>query len=286
MNNVIEIKNLIKKYSSGFQLGDLSFSIPKGMIIGLIGENGAGKTTLIKLILGIIKRNNGIIKIFDKDLDCNEKEIKEDIGVVLDDMFFPEVINADDINDVMKDIYKNWDSELYYKYLNDFNLPKKKNLKTLSKGMKKKLEIITALSHKPKLLILDEPTSGLDPVVRNEILDLFLDFMQDENNTILLSTHITTDLEHIADRIIFVDNGKAILNESKDDIMNNYAILKCDFDYFNELDIDDIICYKQNKFGYDVLIDNKNKLRKKYNDCVIDNITLDDLMLMLIKGDK
>ena len=174
-------------------------------------------------------------KIFNKDSKKYDSLIKEDIGVVLDDIFFPELLTAGDIDTIMKDIYKNWDKELFYKYLKDFNLPNNKKIKTLSKGMRKKLEIATSLAHHPKLLILDEPTSGLDPVVRDDILDIFLNFIKDENHTILLSTHITSDLEHIADEIIFIDKGKIILNKSKDELLDNYGILKCDIDTFNKL---------------------------------------------------
>lgn len=284
MKNVIEIKNLSKKYKSGFELKNINLEIPSGMIIGLIGENGAGKTTIIKSILNILKIDKGNIKIFNKNY--KEEIVKEDIGVVLDNMFYPEILTPSDIETSMKSIFKNFDSELFNKYLDEFNIPKKNTIKTFSKGMRKKLEIATALSHHPKLLILDEPTSGLDPVVRSEILDIFLKFISDNEHTILLSTHITTDLEHIADKIIFIDKGNIILNEDKDNIMDNYAILKCDIDSFSKIDKEDIIRYKKNKYNYDILIKDKKKLSKKYKDYIIDSITLDDLMLLVIKGEK
>ena len=284
MKNVIEIKNLSKKYKSGFELKNINLEIPLGMIIGLIGENGAGKTTIIKSILNILKIDKGNIKIFNKNY--KDEIVKEDIGVVLDNMFYPEILTPNDIEISMKSIFKNFDSELFNKYLDEFNVPKKNTIKTFSKGMRKKLEIATALSHHPKLLILDEPTSGLDPVVRSEILDIFLKFISDNEHTILLSTHITTDLEHIADKIIFIDKGNIILNEDKDNIMDNYAILKCDIDSFSKIDKEDIIRYKKNKYNYDILIKDKKKLSKKYKDYIIDNITLDDLMLLVIKGEK
>lgn len=183
MKNAIEIKDLEKKYDK-FELGKISLDIPSGLIVGLIGENGAGKTTLIKSILNIIKIDNGSIKIFDKDFRIQENKIKEDIGVVLDNTFFPEILTPNDVNGIMKDIYKNWDQDLYFKYMKDFDLPFDKVIKSFSKGMRKKLEIATALSHHPKLLILDEPTSGLDPVVRNEVLDIFMNFIQDEEHTV------------------------------------------------------------------------------------------------------
>lgn len=285
MKNAIEIKDLEKKYDK-FALGKISLDIPSGLIVGLIGENGAGKTTLIKSILNIIKIDNGTIKIFDKDFEKQENKIKEDIGVVLDNMFFPEILTPNDVNGIMKDIYKNWDQDLYFKYMKDFDLPLDKVIKSFSKGMRKKLEIATALSHHPKLLILDEPTSGLDPVVRNEVLDIFMNFIQDDEHTILLSTHITSDLEHIADKIIFIGNGKIILDKTRDDILESFGILKCDIDKFDTIDKADYICYKKNKYDYEFLINDKEKLSKKYNDCVIDKITLEDLMVLMIKGVK
>lgn len=286
MNKVVEIKNLVKRYDDNFQLGELSLDIPAGEIIGLIGENGAGKTTLIKSILDILIINKGEIKIFGKNLKNKEINIKEDIGVVLDNSFFPEVLNAKDINSIMQSIYKTWDSKLYYDYLEKFNIPITSSIKKLSKGMKKKLEIATALAHKPKLLILDEPTSGLDPVVRNEVLDIFLKFIEDEEHTILFSTHITSDLEHIADEIVFIDNGKVLLNKSKDDILDNYGILKCSEEEFNKIDKNDCITYKKNKYNYEILVSDKEKVGKKYKNMVVDKITLEELMVIMIKGEK
>ena len=286
MENIIEIKNLKKRYDDKFGLGEIDITIPKGVIVGLIGENGAGKTTLIKSMLNIIKIDSGEIKIFEKDYKKDEKEIKEDIGVVLDNMFFPELLNAKDINNTMKDIYKNWDSKLYFSYLKDFNLPDDKSLKTMSKGMRKKLEIATALAHKPKLLILDEPTSGLDPVVRSEVLDIFQKFIEDEEHSIVLSTHITSDLEHIADEIIFIDNGKKVLQNSRDEIIDNFGVLKCDIDYFSKIDKQDIIAYKKTKYTYEILVNNKEQMSRKYDECVIDKITLEELMVLIIKGEK
>ena len=286
MENIIEIKNLKKKYDDKFELANIDISIPKGIIAGLIGENGAGKTTLIKSMLNIIKIDSGEIKIFGKDYKKYEKEIKENIGVVLDNMFFPELLNAKDINNIMKNIYTNWDSELYFSYLKKFNLPESKPLKSMSKGMRKKLEIVTAISHKPKLLILDEPTSGLDPIARSEVLEIFQKFIEDEEHSILLSTHITSDLEHIADEIIFIDKGRKVLQKSRDEIIDNYGVLKCDIDYFVNIDKKDILSYKKTKYNYEILISNRLEAMKKYKECIIDKITLEDLMVLIIKGEK
>ncbi len=286
MTNAIEIKDLVKNYDSKFKLGEINLNIPSGMIIGLIGENGAGKTTLIKSILNILHPNNGSIKIFNKDSKKEENMIKEEVGVVLDDMFFPEILYVKDIHSIMKGVYKNWDSELFFNYLKEFDINLSKQIKSLSKGMRKKLEIATALSHHPKLLILDEPTSGLDPVIRNEVLEIFLKFISDEEHTILLSTHITSDLEHIADRIIFIDKGKIILEDSRDNIMDDYALLKCDIQDFEKIEKEDILSYIKNRYDYTILVKDIEKKKRKYENCVFDKITLEDLMVLMIKGEK
>lgn len=284
MKNVIEIKDLVKKYEK-FELGRINLEIPSGCIIGLIGENGAGKTTLIKSILNIIKKEQGSIKLFGQE-SGDSNLIQEEIGVVLDNSFFPELLTAKDINSTMKSIYSKWDEKLFQKYVQDFNLPFDKAIKTLSKGMRKKLEIATALSHQPKLLILDEPTSGLDPVVRSEVLDIFLNFIKDEEHTILLSTHITSDLEHIADQIVFIDNGKILLHKDRDELLEEYGILKCSEKEFTIIAPEDIIRYKKNKYGYEILVHDKNKMLKKYPDYVMDKITLEEFMVLMIKGEK
>lgn len=286
MNNAIEIKNLIKQYGTSFKLGELNLNIPSGFIIGLIGENGAGKTTLLKSILNILQINQGSIKIFDKDYKNEESLIKEDIGVVLDNSFFPEILLVKDIDSIMKNIYKQWDSEMFNNYLNNFAIDKNKQIKALSKGMRKKLEIAAALSHHPKLLILDEPTSGLDPVVRQDILNVFQKFVSDDEHTILLSTHITSDLEHIADKIVFIDKGQILLEDTRDNIMDNFGIIKCDEKAFKKIDSTDIIKFIKNKYDYEVLIKNKTKLVKKYPDYIIDKITLENLMILMIKGEN
>lgn len=285
MENILEVKNLSKKYKD-FELKNISFELPRGMIMGFIGENGAGKTTTIKAILDIVKNYRGEIKVFGLDNRKDEKKIKEDIGVVLDDMFFPEILTPDDINSIMKEIYKNWDSPLYYKYLSLFALPQSKQIKTFSKGMRKKLEIVTSLAHHPKLLILDEPTSGLDPIARNDVIDIFQDFIQDEKCSILLSSHITTDLEHIADYITFINDGEILLSKTCNELLERYGIVKCSESDFKKIDSKDYIKYKKTKYEYEVLVENKDEFEKKYNVGTIDKITLEDLMVLMIKGEK
>lgn len=285
MENVIEINNLCKKYD-GFELKNVNLTLEKGTIMGLIGENGAGKTTTIKAILNHINTDQGEIKLFGLDNKENEKKIKEEIGVVLDDSFLSEYLTPIDINKIMKNIYKNWDEELYFKYIEDFKLPKDKISKEYSSGMKMKLKIATAISHHPKLLILDEPTSGLDPVARNEILDIFQNFIQDEENSILVSTHITSDLEHIADYITFISNGEIVLKKTRDELLENYGIVKCSEDEFKKINKNDYIKYKKSRYEYEVLIENKFEFKKQYNIEIIDKPTIEDIMLVYIKGEK
>lgn len=285
MENILEIKNLCKKYD-GFELKNINIELPKGMIMGLIGENGAGKTTTIRAILNLLNNTSGEIKIFGLDNKEYEKQIKEDIGVVLDDSFFSDNMNPKDINKIMRNIYNNWDESAYIKYLDDFKLPSNQNIKEYSSGMKMKLKLAVALSHKAKLLILDEPTSGLDPIARNEILDVFQEFIQDENNSILVSSHITSDLEHIADYITFISNGKVVLNKSRDELLDNYGIVKCSEEQFKEIDKKDYINYKKRKYEYELLIDNRMEFKRKYDIQIIDKPNLENIMLLYLKGDK
>ena len=230
--NAIEVKNLTKKYK-GFSLENLSFTLPGGCIMGLIGENGAGKSTAIKSILGIVRPDSGNIRIFGKE---PEADIKNAIGVVLDEVGIPDNFTVRDVNSVMKNSFNNWDNELFRDYISRFRLPEKKIFKSFSKGMKMKLGIAIALSHNAKLLILDEPTSGLDPVVRDEIIDIFNDFTRDENHSILISSHIVSDLEKICDYISFLHNGRLMLCEEKDRLLEQYGFINTTEEVLRELD--------------------------------------------------
>lgn len=285
MENSLEVKNLCKKYN-GFELKNVNLSLPKGMIMGLIGENGAGKTTTIKSILNVIKRDGGEINIFGLDNIKDEKKIKTDIGVVLDDSFLSEYLTPKDINKIMKNFYKTWDENLYFQYIEKFKLPQNKISKEFSSGMKMKLKIATALAHKPKLLVLDEPTSGLDPIARNEILDIFQEFIQDEEHSVLVSSHITSDLEHIADYITFINEGEIVFTKTRDELLEEYGVLKCAEEEFKKLDKKDYIKFKKNKYEYEVLVENKNEFRKKYDFGVIDRASIESIMLIYIKGEK
>lgn len=285
MDNNIELQNVSKKYK-GFELKNISFNVPQGCIVGLIGENGAGKTTTIKSILNISKCE-GIVKIFGKDNIKYEKEIKEETGVVLDDSFLSDYLTAKQVNLIMREFYKTWNENKYISLLKQFNIPTDKLIKDFSSGMKMKLKIATAISHNPKLLILDEPTSGLDPVVRNEILDIFRKYIEeDETRSILLSTHITTDLEHISDYIVFIEKGKIIFNLPTNELLENYGIIKCSKNDFLKLDENDYISYQKGQYQYEVLTSNRNTIRNKYNITTIDKPSIEDIMLFYIKGEK
>lgn len=275
----IEVKNLCKKFDE-FELKDISINLPKGKIVGLIGENGAGKTTLIKCILNVMHKDSGEVILFNEEY---KDSLKEDIGVVFDDSFINETFNIMDLNLIMKHIYKNWDSRLFFKYIKNFKLPKNKEIKKLSTGMKKKIEIATCIARHPKVLILDEPTSGLDPVMRSEVLDMFEDFVSNKENSILLSTHITSDLEHIADDVIFISNGRLVFDKPLKEVKESYIILELEKDEFKSFNKKEIIRVKENRLDYQVLI-NKKSMKKEYNKYIKNITTLDDIMLLYIRG--
>ncbi|MHC1723074.1 MAG: ABC transporter ATP-binding protein [Aminipila sp.] len=289
MEYAINVTNITKKYKD-FTLNSVNLKLPKGSIMGLIGENGAGKTTLIKLILGLQKfdqcTNPGKnakpseIAVLGYNSQNLPYSVKEDIGVVLDDCCFPENLNLLQIGKIMKDIYKNWDMACFNHYVEYFNLPEKKSVKDYSKGMKMKLSIAVALSHNAKLLILDEPTSGLDPVVRDEILDVFMDFIQDDENSILISSHITSDLEKVCDYITFINDGNIILSDIKDDILSDFGILKCTQEELSQISPDAVYGYKRNSFGISALV----KRQKVHGDFIIDPANLEEILLYSVRG--
>ncbi|WP_426350648.1 ABC transporter ATP-binding protein [Alloiococcus sp. CFN-8] len=285
MENILEINNLTKEYDN-FKLKNINLTLPKGSIMGLVGKNGAGKSTTIKLILNLIKRKSGSIKVFGLDNIKDEKEIKEQLGIVLEESYFHDNLTSKDISMIMRRIYKNWDEALFQSHMKNFNLPEKKTIEEYSKGMKMKLSIAVALSHHPKLLILDEATSGLDPLARNEILDVFLDFIQDENRSILISSHIISDLEKAADYITFIHQGEIIFSEEKDNLLESYGILKCGLEDFNSLDKESIISFERSSFNYNVLVKDKYNLQRKYSNYIIDKPKLEDIMLLYDRRDS
>ncbi len=280
----LKVENLSKKYDD-FLLDKVSFYVPKGNIVGFIGENGAGKSTTINTMLDIIERDSGDVYILDSEKNKIINSIRERIGVVFDGNNFPEDLTPQKLNNVLKAIYTNWEEKKFYEFIEKFNLPKNKKIKNFSRGMKMKLSISVALSHKAELLILDEATSGLDPIVRDDILDILLDFVQDEKNSILISSHITSDLEKVADYIVFIHKGKVIFEETKDNLIYNYGMIKCKTKEFDFIDKKDIIRFRKMDYGYEILVKNKNEMERKYPNFVMDNIKIEDIMLMYVKGE-
>ena len=283
--NMIQIEHLSKNYGPG-QLKDVNLSVPRGCIMGFIGENGAGKTTTIKLILNEIHRDGGAIKVMGMDNLADELKIKQEIGVVFDESYFHNEFTAPDVAKIMKRLYRNWSDELFSRYLGQFGIEPNKPVKSYSKGTKMKLSIATALAHKPKLLILDEATSGLDPVMRDEILDILLGFIQEEDHTVFFSSHITSDLEQIADYITFIHNGEIVFTRSKDELLEQFGVLKCSESDFEKLDKSGMLRYRTTEHGCEALVEDLDAARRNYPDQVIDKITLDEIMLLYIKGEK
>ncbi len=285
MKNAIEILNLSKRYPL-FSLDNISFDVPCGSIVGFIGENGAGKTTTIKLILNEIRRDSGSIKILGMDNIRNERSCKEQIGVVFDDCYFHANFTAGEIGNILKKSFRAWDRALFEQYLLRFDLSKEKTIKEYSKGMKMKLSIATALAHKPRLLILDEATSGLDPIARSDILDLLLEFMQDESHSILFSSHITNDLEKIADYITFIHDGNIVFSRSKDDLIDRSGLLKCGTADFSRVNKKDLVRWRKDEFGYTALVADREAARRSYGGMVIDRASIDEIMNLFVKGEK
>lgn len=279
--NALEIRDLSKSYS-GFWLDHLNLMLPSGCIMGLIGENGAGKSTTIKLILDMIRRDSGTVTIYGQDNRENMQLTKEDIGVVLDEVGFPECLTAMQIERIMKLTYKNWDSELYRGLLNQLSIPEKKEFKSYSRGMKMKLGIAVALAHHPRLLLLDEATAGLDPVVRDEVLDIFNEFTRDEDHAILMSSHIVSDLEKICDYIAFLHHGKLLLCEEKDRLLEQYGIIRCSREQVMELDSEAVLGQRTSAYGVEALVD-RNAVPAGID---VSPVSIEDLFVMMVKGER
>ncbi|WP_303824345.1 ABC transporter ATP-binding protein [Ruminococcus flavefaciens] len=283
--NAIEIKDLTKRYD-GFTLDKVSFNVPKGSIMGFIGQNGAGKTTTINAILNIVKKDEGEIKLLGLDSQKDEYDAKKQIAAVFDEIPFDDRLNAISIDKILREVFEEWNSETFFNYLDRFALPRKKKFGKFSKGMKMKLQIASALSHNAKLLIMDEATTGLDPVVRNEILDIFLEYLQNEDHSILMSSHITSDLDKVADSVTFIDKGKVLISGYKDDILYSHGILKCTKDDYKDIAPEDIVSARLNDFGAEIMVADKAECSRKYSGAVIDPATLEDIMLFYVNRGK
>ena len=281
MTNALTISGLTKTYPD-FTLDNVSFAVPSGSIVGLIGENGAGKSTTINAALGLIQKEAGQVSILGKEKI--DDDTKERIGVVFDGSNYPEILSPKKINRIMKNIYRSWNEQIYFRLLKQFSLPLDKQVKQFSKGMKMKLAISAAFSHQSNLLILDDATSGLDPVMRDDILDMLLEFVQEEERSILVSSHITSDLEKIADYIVFIHKGKVVFSKPKDALMEQYGMIKCGTAQFEALDKADITAYRKMDYEWQVLITNREKMERKYPKAMIVPATIDEIMLLYIKG--
>lgn len=283
MTDALKISGLTKTYRD-FVLDHVSFTVPNGSIVGLIGENGAGKSTTINAALGLIQKEEGVVSILDRDeLDG---ETKEQIGVVFDGSNYPEILSPRKLDRVMRNIYRTWDGQAYFDLLKKFSLPCDKQIRQFSKGMKMKLAICAAFSHHSRLLILDEATSGLDPVIRDDILDMLLDFVQDEEHSILVSSHITSDLEKIADYIVFIHEGRVVFEKPKDELVERYGILKCGGAQFEALDRSDFIACRKMDYEWQVLVSDRERMQKKYPKALVVPASIDEIMLLYVKGEK
>lgn len=285
MKHAIEIRHLTKAYKD-FCLQDVSLNVPSGTVMGLIGANGAGKSTFINSILGLVNSDYETLRILGKDLRTQEKEIKEDIAVIFDVSHYNLEFTPVFIGKMLSKVYKNWDMATYEHYLEEFNLPKRKKLKQYSKGMKMKLEFAIAFSHAPKLLILDEATSGLDPIFREEVLDIVRKYTEDEEHTVLLSSHITSDLDKIADYIAFIHEGQLRFVKTYDEIQENFGIVNCRKEVLETLNPEDVLSYRKETYGYKVMIRNKQELRRVFPDLEIENASIEDVMLFQVKGEQ
>lgn len=278
--NALELSHVGKRLGE-FELKDVSLTLPDGCIMGLIGENGAGKSTTIKTVLGLMRMDSGEIRILGKpvaELDA----VKEQIGVVMDECCFHEVLTATDVSAVLKNVYRAWDAAQFAALCQKFALPARQKIKEYSRGMKMKLSIAVALSHGARLLILDEATSGLDPVVRDEVLDIFLEFIQDEGHSVLISSHIISDLEKICDYITFIHKGKILMSEPKDELLERYGILKCTEAELVALDAAAVQAVRRSRFGVEALV-LRNRVPRAFT---LDRASMEDIMLFSIKEEK
>ena len=277
--NALEIKNLSKEYPH-FRLDRLSLTLPGGCIMGLVGENGAGKSTTIKLLLDMIHRDGGTITILGRDNQSDLSLLKEEIGVVLDDVGLPECLKAEQIGKVMKGIFKSWDDVEYEKYLRRLSIPTDRKFKEFSRGMKMKLGIAVALSHHPKLLLLDEATNGLDPVVRDEVVELFGEFTREESHAVLISSHIVSDLEKICDYNAFLHQGRLLLCEEKDVLLEEYGILRCTAGQLSELNPSAILGKRESPYGVEAIV-RRDAVPAGFT---LGVVSIEELFIFMVKG--
>ncbi|MDO5714872.1 MAG: ABC transporter ATP-binding protein, partial [Tissierellia bacterium] len=278
MNNVIEVHNLNKKYDT-FQLKNISFSIPEGCIVGFVGLNGQGKTTTIKTLLGLSKKDSGKVKIFGKDFDSNEKEIKSDLAVVFDDGYLYDSLKMKEMKNIVAGAYPSWDEKEYKNYIKKFSLDENQKIATLSKGMKMKFALALALSHHAKFIIMDEPTSGLDPLIRKELSKILSDYMNKDGLGVFYSTHITSDLDTFADIIIMINQGEIVFVEDKDTLLDRHRIVKGDKNELNKEIESLFVKLEQNNYGFTGITNAYEELKCIKPDFVFEKATVEDIML-------
>lgn len=282
MNEVLEVNNL-KKELDNFSLNQLDFSLVEGCITGFIGVNGSGKTTTIKTILGLYPKDDGSIKFFGKEMEKHEYAVTNRIGVVLDEGYFYEEMTLKEMKSVIAPAYSNWDESIFLNYIKQFNLKLNQKIVTLSKGMRMKFAIAIALSHHADLLIMDEPTSGLDPLIRDELMGILLDFMKEEGKSVFFSTHITSDLDKVADMLILIDKGRIILNESKDELLDRHALVKGDNSLINDYTRPLFLRLRQTAYGFEGITDKVDVINEQMNNVIIERPSIEDVMLAYVK---
>lgn len=282
--NAIEIEHLTKDYGS-FRLDDVTLAVPGGTILGLIGENGAGKSTTIKCILNLVRRDAGEIRIFGMDNRKEERAVKEQVAVVLDECPFHELLTPHMVETILSGACPGWDSKRFHSLLGEFELPEKKLVKEFSRGMKMKLSIAAALARNPRVLLLDEATSGLDPVVRDRILELFLDFVSDESHAVLLSSHITSDLEKVADYVTYLHRGRVAVSGAKDELLDTYGKLVCGRSELERVDPALLVGVRSGQFGCEALVKNRRAFARFHPELAVEPVSLEDIMVFTVKGD-
>lgn len=283
--NAIEINGITKIYAD-FVLDHISFQVPRGSIMGYIGQNGAGKTTTIRSLLNIISVDSGEIRLLGLDHIKHEREIKDRIAVVFDELPVHDIFNVKDIGRLFSGIYSEWDNAAYMQYIERLELPAKKNVGRFSKGMKMKLQIACALSHNAELLIMDEATAGLDPVVRDEILHMFMEYLENGERSILMSSHITSDLEKIADSVTYINKGKILLSGYKDEVLESHGVIKCSKEELKEIDPADYISARINHYGVEVMVADREAVRLKYSGLTMEPTSLEEIMLYYVNQEK
>lgn len=280
MKELLKVSHVSKAYE-GFSLSDISFTLPGGSIMGFVGENGAGKTTTLRLILNLIVPDEGEISVFGLDSRRDERQVKEDLGVVFDECSFHPGLTPVEVGGILRGLYRRWDTPLYRKMLRDWSIPEKKKVKDLSRGMKAKLSIAAALAHHPRLLLLDEATGGLDPVMRGEVLDTLQAFVEDEDHGVLLSSHITSDLDRIADYVTFLHEGKVIFCEEKDRLLETYGVVRCGAAEADGVPAEWVLGVRHGRFGSEVLVSDREAVRRIQPDLTIDRATLEEIMMLM-----